>query len=110
MPGWFKLGPSERGREIQQPCMESEVEGRTPGKQDREGKSESGGRMMEGGELVGMGVVICQSQSRRRKGDFREGDVSAEEFHCFSVQAEEKQIKQADTPTQEETKSEKKKS
>lgn len=65
--------------------------------------------MMEGGELLGMGVVICHSQSRRRKGDFREGDVSSEEFHCFSVQAEEKQIKQADTPTQEEKKSEKKK-
>lgn len=105
MPGWFKLRPSERGREIQQPCMESEVEGRTPGKQNKEGKSESGGRMMEGGELHGMGVVICHSQSRRRKGDFREGDVRPEEFHCFSVQAEEKQIKQADTPTQEEKKS-----
>lgn len=81
-----------------QPCMESEVEGRNPGKQDKEGKSESGERMMEGGELLWMGVVICHSQSKRRKGDFRVCDVSPEEFHCFSVQTDKKWIKQGDTP------------
>lgn len=51
---------------------------------------------MEGGELLGMGVVICHSQSKRRKGAFRVGDVSPEEFHCFSLQTEEKWIKQGD--------------
>lgn len=76
--------------------MEFEVEGRNPGKQDKEGKSESGERMMEGGELLEMGVVICHSQSKRRKRDFRVGDVSPEDFHCFTVQTEEKWLKQGD--------------
>lgn len=64
--------------------------GRNPGKRDKEGKSESGEKMMER-EVLGRGLVICHSQWRRRKGNFREGDVSPEDFYRFSIQTETSQ-------------------
>lgn len=39
-------------------------------------------------EVLLRGLVICHSQWRRRKGNFREGDVSPEDFYCFSIQTE----------------------